>query len=75
YFKIPKAFRPQLCDRYPLTAQDSIYSLLRMVQDFSYIRYIRYKIRCRTSFFLKSVTSVTSVTKSVAELLQASRIT
>jgi hypothetical protein len=25
YFKIPKAFRPQLCDRYPLTGQDSIY--------------------------------------------------
>ncbi|MEG3904051.1 hypothetical protein QT987_18935 [Microcoleus sp. SVA1B4] len=25
---------------------------LRMVQDVSYIRYIRYRIRCRTSFFL-----------------------
>jgi hypothetical protein len=36
-----------------------------------YIRYIRYRIRCRTSFFLlsfTSVTSVTSVTESVAEL-------
>src|SRR4028119_1046306 len=32
------------------------------------ISYIRYRIRCRTSFFLTSVTSVTSVTESVAEL-------
>ena len=28
YFKIPKAFRSQLCDRYPLTGQDSIYKCL-----------------------------------------------
>ncbi|MEG3982506.1 hypothetical protein, partial [Microcoleus sp. D3_18a_C4] len=26
YFKVPKAFRPQLFTRYPLTDQDSIYS-------------------------------------------------
>ena len=25
YFKVPKAFRPQLFSRYPLTGQDSIY--------------------------------------------------
>ncbi|GEM_PF-3604960 len=30
-FKIPKAFRPQLFDRYPLTCQDSIYNFLKRV--------------------------------------------
>ncbi|MEG3981272.1 hypothetical protein QUA08_10895, partial [Microcoleus sp. T3B2] len=28
YFKVPKAFRPQLFTRYPLTDQDSIYETI-----------------------------------------------
>ncbi len=39
-----------------------------LLPDIRYIRYIRYRIRCRTSFLRTSVISVISVTESVAEL-------
>jgi hypothetical protein len=48
-FKIPKAFRPQLFDCYPLTSQDSIYKTLHyIITDRAYlISYIQYLLCCQ----------------------------
>jgi hypothetical protein len=38
YFKVPKAFRPQLFDRPLLTCEDSIYKSLEDIKGFSWIQ-------------------------------------